>query len=94
MSHVSADDSVIERIQLIRNLRQAAEWKRDAWLRARGWESTCETPGSLWMWRKLWNGRDGKTPVMILTDATHAEHIQAEWDAEEDYRLHPESYEE
>jgi hypothetical protein len=90
----TVNDTTLSQIQFIRNLRQAADWKRDAWLRTRGWEATCETPGSLWMWRRLWNGRDGKTPTLILVDVTHAEHIQAEWDAEEDYREHPENYEE
>jgi hypothetical protein len=84
----------IEAIESVHHLRLAAEWKRDAWLRSQGWDSTCETPGSLWMWRRMWNGRDGKTPTMILVDATHAEHIQLEWDQQEDYRLHPEEYEE
>jgi len=86
--------SVIEQIQSIENLRQAASWKRDQWLRDRGWESTCETPGSLWLWKRLWSGRSGKDPHWIIVDADLAERMQKEWDFEQDYNEHPENYEE
>jgi hypothetical protein len=85
--------SVLDTFWAIENLRQVASWKRDKWLRDRGWEPTCETPGSFWMWKKLWTGRDGKQSLTILVDAKFAEEFQKAWDQEQDYREHPENYE-
>ena len=54
-------------------LRQIAEAQsqtedlEDAYLRERGWQHTCDTPGSLWVWSKtLPDGR------VILTSKTEA----------------------
>jgi len=54
-------------------LRQIAEAQsqteelEDAYLRERGWQHTCDTPGSLWVWSKtLPDGR------VILTSKTQA----------------------
>lgn len=69
------------RIDLLR------EEKLHKWLESRGWRRTSATPGSFWMWFKEW---DGKT--FMVNDDT-AERIQRHFDAEEDFRQHPEEYE-
>ena len=47
-------------LQQFEHLRSQLEFRVDAWLRERGWKSTCETPGSYWLWQKT---IDGKTYV-------------------------------
>ena len=76
-----AESSKIER------LRERANDLRDSWLRSRGWSHTSETPGCYWMWQREWKGKT------FLVDTTTAERIQATWDGEEDFKQHPERYE-
>jgi hypothetical protein len=33
------------------------EHSRNDYLRARGWVSTCDTPGSIWLWTRVYHGR-------------------------------------
>lgn len=44
---------------------------RDAYLRACGWEWTCDTPGSLWLWTRKYKGK------LILVNTDTAMHMQA-----------------
>lgn len=37
---------------------------KDAYLRACGWEYTCDTPGSLWLWRRKYKGKT----ILVNTD--------------------------
>ena len=46
------------------------------WLRSRGWEYICKTPGSYWMWQREW---DAKT---FLVHTCTARRIQEYWDGE------------
>jgi len=80
-------------------LRQIAEAQshtedlEDRYLRERGWEQTCDTPGSLWVWSKtLVDGRvilTSKTQALAFanaleradTGALNAEDLR-EWDRE------------
>lgn len=36
--------------------REMMEYRVDAFLRARGWKTTCNTPGSYWLWEKEVDG--------------------------------------
>jgi len=45
-------------------------------LRSRGWEYTCDTPGSLWLFRKAVGGKT------LLVDADTALHIEQRNDPE------------
>src|SRR5688572_10782044 len=54
-------------LQQIADAQSQAEELEDAYLRERGWQHTCDTPGSLWVWSKtLPDGR------VILTSKTQA----------------------
>lgn len=50
--------------------REQLDFAVDRWLRSRGWESTCETPGSYWLWRREIKGHK------YLVDRSHAISIQ------------------
>jgi hypothetical protein len=39
-----------------------------------GWDYTCGTPGSIWMWKKTWNKK------IILVNQVEAIRIQKYWD--------------
>jgi hypothetical protein len=42
---------------MLREIAEAEEKREDleeAYLRERGWQQTCETPGSLWVWTKIY----------------------------------------
>lgn len=47
------------------------EGLKNAYLRRWGWESTCNTPGSYWLWRRDFANEDAKRK------AWHDEHPQA-----------------
>lgn len=48
----------LETVQDIDSAREEVEFKVDAFLRARGWKSTCGNPASIWLWeKKLKDGR-------------------------------------
>lgn len=65
-----------------RHEREQLGFRESAWLRAKGWEHTCETPGSFWLWRKVLEAPHarGKNPpgTVILVDQDMALTLQ-EW---------------
>jgi hypothetical protein len=89
-----AEESRLAESQRLDALLRRHEYDRRKWLQSRGWEQTCETPGSYWMWMRMWAGRQGGKPMLILVDTGTAERIQTEWDQQADYEMHPENYEE
>lgn len=55
--------SDLKTIHDVDSAREDVEYQIDAFLRARGWKSTCSNPASLWLWEKpLADGR------VLLTD--------------------------
>jgi hypothetical protein len=51
------------------DIRQATidlEYMQERFLRRRGWESSCDFPGAIWLWCKKIRGRQ------IATDMSHA----------------------
>jgi hypothetical protein len=67
----------------LREIAEAEEKREDleeTYLRERGWQQTCETPGSLWVWTKtLPDGRVvlvGRTQALAFASAL--ERMQAE----------------
>lgn len=46
-------------------------FKKDAWLRKKGWDFTSSTPGHLWLWKKEINNYG-----TILTNRDSAIHMQ------------------
>ena len=50
---------LIDVLQRVDTLHEEADSLLNSALRERGWELTCETPGSVWMWRK--RRSDGST---------------------------------
>ena len=60
----------------VEELRDEAERLENQFLRKRGWEYVCDTPGSFWLWqKKLPDGR-----VMLVNKATA---LQAEQDSDD-----------
>lgn len=57
--------------------REQLEFRIDALLRKRGWKSTSDTPGCLWLWeKKLPDGR------VALVNKSTALHFERQWVAE------------
>ena len=80
-------------LRQIAEAQSHAEDLEDAYLRERGWEHTCNTPGSLWVWSKtLPDGRvilTSKTQALAFASAMEHGHTGAlneenigEWDRE------------
>jgi hypothetical protein len=55
----------------LENEKEQLDWKMDAHLRKKGWESTSSTPGCLWLWRKEISGK------IYLVNKASAVHMQA-----------------
>jgi hypothetical protein len=56
-------NSKLNTILDVDHARQEVEFAVDAFLKARGWKSTCSNPASLWLWEKTLD--DGR---VMLTD--------------------------
>jgi hypothetical protein len=68
-------DEKIESKNDARYQREMLEYRVDAWLRSKGWKSTCDTPGSLWLWQRTLD--DGR---VALVNKSTAESMQAWFD--------------
>ena len=53
-------------IEDIENAREQLGFAVNDFLRRKGWQYTCETPGSLWLWKRAL--KDGR--VMLVNEAT------------------------
>lgn len=51
-------------------VKDALTARINAFLRSKGWTYTCDTPGSYWLWSRLYEGN------VIMVDTTHALGIQ------------------
>lgn len=63
-----------QRHRQYRRLEDRAErvqYDRERYLRECGWSYTCDTPGSLWLWRREYQGKT----LLVATDT--AMHMQA-----------------
>jgi len=67
--------------------REEIDRRECGWLERKGWTYTSQTPCCRWMFVREW---EGKT---IIVDQDTARMFQGKWDADEDYHLHPERYE-
>jgi hypothetical protein len=70
------------RMEEIDATRERAGQLVDQYLRKSGWEHTCQTPGSYWMWRKEIDG------TAYLVDTSSAEQFQRELDYREMRKQH------
>lgn len=51
-------EETLKNMDDVRYEREQLEFRVDAFLRTRGWKSTCSNPASLWLWeRMLGDGR-------------------------------------
>lgn len=77
MNVARTSDFHFENADEIEFTREQLDFGVDRWLRSRGWKSTCETPGSYWVWLKQIDGHE------YLVDRSHAVSIQRHMDARE-----------
>ena len=70
------DDDELTPLENLRYERECIEHKEREYLQKKGWNYTCNTPGSIWLYQiKL---EDGRT---ILVSHSTAIHMQEHWDA-------------
>lgn len=58
----------------VRQAEQDAEQLKEAFLRQQGWEYTCDTPGSVWVWVKPMP--EGDKRLFAMSNTTSAFHIE------------------
>lgn len=59
----------------IGDLREELDMETMVYLTNHGWKQTCDTPGSLWLWTRLYKGKT------ILVDETHALAMQVAFES-------------
>jgi hypothetical protein len=47
----------------ISRAEEALKTSKDHYLTARGWQHTCRTPGSMWLWERVYQGRTIMAPL-------------------------------
>lgn len=78
-------------------MRVELDQAEEGYLRSKGWATTCNTPGSYWMWEKTVTGREhykGDTAHnrVWLVSKDEALRLQAHWDAHDYAAAHPEEF--
>ncbi len=59
----------------IEDLRGSLEHKEEKYLEEKGWERTCDLPGSVWYWEKAYKGKN------LLMPRNEAVSLQSRIDA-------------
>lgn len=59
----------------IGDIREDLDLETRTYLNRHGWKQTCDTPGSLWLWSRVYKGKT------ILVDQVHAVAMQVAFES-------------